>query len=83
MTKDIHSAIVTQNFEIAMLRRQPAIKDLFHLDAPLNQQETPRCFLAPVTAVAFDMNCIQRIHHIPTCLFTRVHYSNNNRRFKA
>jgi len=52
----IAAAIVTVDFEIAVIWRKPAVKDVNHLDLPLTQKETPGRLLASVTGVTLDAN---------------------------
>jgi hypothetical protein len=53
---DIHIAIVPFDFEIAMVRRQPAVEHFYDLDAPLTDDERARRFVAAVPCVALDTN---------------------------
>jgi hypothetical protein len=56
VAQDIAAAIVTVDFEIAVIGREPTVKDVNHLDLSLTQKETPGRLLAPVTGVTINAN---------------------------
>lgn len=51
---DVDVAVIALDFEIAMLRRQPAIEDVDDLDPPLLDEDDPWRFFAAVTRMTFD-----------------------------
>jgi hypothetical protein len=52
--QDVDGAVIGAQLEITMIRGQPAVQDLEHLDPPALQMETARSFLSPIAGVAFD-----------------------------
>jgi hypothetical protein len=56
MAQNIFSPIVTKQFEITVIRSQPAIKNLHHLNRALSQPETAGYLLSPIASVTFNVD---------------------------
>jgi len=52
MANDIGCLIIAKNFEIAMIRRQPAVQHLDDLNFIVGHFDVARGFLAPVSGIA-------------------------------
>lgn len=52
MADDVGAAVITTDFEITVVGRQPTIQYFGHLDLPVVEPDAARFFLAPVTGVA-------------------------------
>jgi len=48
MPDDIHGTIITNKFEISMIRSQPSVKDLFHFDSIVTYLDSSGSFFSPV-----------------------------------
>ncbi len=63
MAQDVRRAVRSLEFEIAMVRRSPAIEDVRDIDGALAQEETAGRLLALVPRVTFDANPLIRVVH--------------------
>ena len=53
MAKKIQIAVISSDFEIAMIGREPAVEDLGHVDPALVNNQRARSFLAAMAGVTF------------------------------
>jgi len=51
MSENIGVSVISAQFEIAMVRGQPAVKNLLHFDPPLIQGEMLRGLFPPITCI--------------------------------
>ena len=60
--KNVDVPVVALDPEVAMIRGQPAVKDLEDRNSPLSEPERPRFLFAAVTGIALDANfhCLYR-----------------------
>lgn len=63
MAQDVRRAVQALDFEIAMVRREPAIEDVRDIDGALAQEETPGRLLAFVPRITFDAYPLIRVVH--------------------
>lgn len=54
MAHDIEVAVISHQFEVAVIRRQPAVDDVDHLDAAIVDDQRARRFLTAMAGVTFD-----------------------------
>ena len=52
--QNVNGVVVALYLEIGVIRSEPTIEDLRHLDAALAEEKPPRCLFTPVPGVALD-----------------------------
>ena len=52
--QNVQSAVVSPYLEVGVIRSEPTIEDLYHLDAALAEEEPPRCLFTPMPGVTLD-----------------------------
>ena len=68
VTDDVERPVVPPQFEIAVIRGQPAVNDLHHLNLPVMQEKTARRLFAAITGIALNFNR-KEIHLAAISLF--------------
>jgi len=54
VTDDVECPVAAPHFEIAVIRGQPAVDDLGHLDLPVMQEKTARRLFPAITGMALN-----------------------------
>jgi len=54
VTDDIKATVITDNLEISVIRRQPAVLDRDDVDVACAHRQSPRRFFVPVAGIAID-----------------------------
>jgi hypothetical protein len=60
LTEHVNAPVIPLDPEVTIIRRHPTVNDASNLNRTLTDGESPWCFLAPVTGVAFDCNLHNR-----------------------
>ena len=56
VSENVDVSVVAQNFEVAVIRRQPTIEHLHYFHTPGRDPKTTRCLLTPIPAIAIHSN---------------------------
>lgn len=67
MSDQVDVSVVSQQLEIAVIRRKPLIEYVPHFDAAISERDGAGRLLAAMSRVAFDLDDEQRVRHSIKC----------------